>query len=114
MTTKDNNTAPENYTGTISPRIMTPSFPSRTSMLTPEYMKNCLDDETPVETPFEITQAQLDALWRKWLQSIDSSPDAPKWTFQDFVSSIQPARDCIMVQWAGMWLGIETDGYTHS
>jgi len=22
--------------------------------------------------------------------------------------------DCIMVQWAGMWLGIETDGYTHS
>lgn len=22
--------------------------------------------------------------------------------------------DFVMVQWAGMWLGIETDGYTHS
>lgn len=22
--------------------------------------------------------------------------------------------DCIMVQYAGMWLGIEPDGYTHS
>lgn len=21
---------------------------------------------------------------------------------------------CIMLPWAGMWLGIETDGYTHS
>jgi len=22
--------------------------------------------------------------------------------------------DCAMVQWCGMWLGIEQDGYTHS
>lgn len=22
--------------------------------------------------------------------------------------------DCVMVPWQGMWLGIETDGYTHS
>lgn len=21
---------------------------------------------------------------------------------------------CVMIQWRGMWLGIETDGYTHS
>lgn len=24
------------------------------------------------------------------------------------------ARDCAMVEWCGMWLGIELDGYTHS
>lgn len=31
--------------------------------------------------------------------------------------SAQPLFDksgCIMIPWAGMWLGIETDGYTHS
>ena len=22
--------------------------------------------------------------------------------------------DCVMLPWKGMWLGIETDGYTHS
>ena len=22
--------------------------------------------------------------------------------------------DCLMVEWCGMWLGIETDGYVHS
>tara|TARA_R110002095_G_scaffold179565_1_gene157014 strand:+ start:280 stop:468 length:189 start_codon:yes stop_codon:yes gene_type:complete len=22
--------------------------------------------------------------------------------------------NCVMVPWAGMWLGIESDGYTHS
>ena len=22
--------------------------------------------------------------------------------------------NCVMVPWCGMWLGIETDGYTHS
>lgn len=27
---------------------------------------------------------------------------------------VYPGHDCIMVPWAGMWIGIETDGYTHS
>ena len=27
---------------------------------------------------------------------------------------IPMAIDCIMVPWCGMYLGIETDGYTHS
>lgn len=25
-----------------------------------------------------------------------------------------PCDDCIIVQWCGIWLGIESDGYTHS
>ena len=37
-------------------------------------------------------------------------------SFLAFRRSVQPAigLDCVLVQWAGMWLGIETDGYTHS
>jgi hypothetical protein len=34
-----------------------------------------------------------------------------------FRSRVRPLFDksgCVMLPWAGMWLGIETDGYTHS
>ncbi|MCK1671079.1 hypothetical protein [Bradyrhizobium sp. 150] len=37
--------------------------------------------------------------------------------YRSFRRSIQPSFDrsgCVMVHWSGMWLGIETDGYTHS
>lgn len=36
-------------------------------------------------------------------------------SFLAFRRSVQPTNmGCVMVQWAGMWLGIEADGYTHS
>lgn len=31
-----------------------------------------------------------------------------------FRRTVRVGRDCAMVQWCGMWLGIELDGYTHS
>lgn len=37
--------------------------------------------------------------------------------YRTFRRTVQPYFDksgCIMVPWQGMWLGIETDGYTHS
>lgn len=35
-------------------------------------------------------------------------------TFEEFRGKVHFGYDCIMVPWAGMWLGIEPDGYTHS
>lgn len=37
-------------------------------------------------------------------------------TYRAFRRTAQrpPFDDCIMVPWCGMWLGIESDGYTHS
>lgn len=35
-------------------------------------------------------------------------------SFLAFRRGVVPARDCVMVKWSGMWLGIEKDGYTHS
>lgn len=35
-------------------------------------------------------------------------------TYRQFREDVVLARDCIMVRWLGMWLGIESDGYTHS
>ena len=35
-------------------------------------------------------------------------------TYRAFRRTVQFSFDCAMVQWCGMWLGIELDGYTHS
>jgi len=37
--------------------------------------------------------------------------------YRQFRAALQPTIGCdgaVMVRWAGMWLGIERDGYTHS
>lgn len=61
----------------------------------------------------DMTVAQRDAVERKW-QEIDEKTRPP---LQPFLDSVQPTsfmNNAITVQWCGMWLAIETDGYTHS
>ena len=51
------------------------------------------------------------------LKAVHERPtEAEKPTWLDFLRRVQlgTGGDCIMVEWAGMWLGIERDGYTHS
>lgn len=55
-----------------------------------------------------INKAQRKALHRKWVQNDQGM------TYLQFRRTVQAGWDCIMVQWSGMWLGIESDGYTHS
>lgn len=40
----------------------------------------------------------------------------PSIQYRRFRSLLQPypGDTCVMLPWKGMWLGIETDGYTHS
>lgn len=35
-------------------------------------------------------------------------------TYRQFRKTVQYGFDCLMVQWCGMWVGIERDGYTHT
>jgi len=35
-------------------------------------------------------------------------------TYRQFRKTVQYGFDCLMVHWCGIWLGIESDGYTHS
>lgn len=35
-------------------------------------------------------------------------------TYRHFRKNVMQGRDCLMVHWQGMMLGIEPDGYTHS
>lgn len=56
----------------------------------------------------KINKEQQKALCRKWKQNNNNM------TYIQFRRTVQHGYDCIMVNWCGMWLGIETDGYTHS
>lgn len=63
----------------------------------------------------KLTRAQREALKRVWdrMTVADVQP-AP--SYLAFRRSVQPyiGGDCVLVKFAGMWLGIESDGYTHS
>lgn len=55
------------------------------------------------------TRAQRLAIFRTYQRSPDGSP-----SYRTFRKRALSGYGCIMIQWCGMWLGIETDGYTHS
>ena len=56
-----------------------------------------------------LTKPQQQALLRVYQRS-----EAPTETFLAFRRRVQPAMGYVMIEWCGMWLGIEPDGYTHS
>lgn len=56
----------------------------------------------------KLNKKQQLALKRKYCQNNNGM------SYLQFRRSAQPGYDCVMVFWCGMWLGIETDGYTHS
>jgi hypothetical protein len=58
-----------------------------------------------------LTKAQQIALKRVYDRGADSTKDL---SYRQFRKTVCHSFDCSMVQWAGMWLGIELDGYTHS
>ena len=57
----------------------------------------------------KLTKLQRKAVYRKFNQDPDGSS-----TYREFRRRVIIGVDCAMIQWCGMWLGIESDGYTHS
>jgi hypothetical protein len=64
----------------------------------------------------KTTRPQRLALARILERKFERAPSPP--TIADYRamrrSEVFPGPGCIMVPFAGMWLGIEPDGYTHS
>lgn len=56
----------------------------------------------------KANKAQRQAIHRKWKQ------DNQGMTYREFRKTVGAGYDCLMVKWCGMWLGIESNGYTHS
>ena len=61
----------------------------------------------------DMTLAQRDAVERKW-QEMDEKTRPPLQRFLDSVNPTFHMDNAVTVFWCGMWLAIETDGYTHS
>jgi hypothetical protein len=60
---------------------------------------------------FPLTDAQELAVYRKW----EHAPDGC--TYDELRARVIPelaGYGAVMLPWCNMWLGIETDGYTHS
>jgi len=55
-----------------------------------------------------ITREQRLALKRIHARGADNR------TYREIRKAVHYGHDCLMLHWAGMWLGIERDGYTHS
>ena len=60
----------------------------------------------------KTTKEQREALKKLALRDNAALPLSK--AYMQLRRNVQPGPDCIMVRWCGMWLGIETDGYTHS
>jgi hypothetical protein len=72
------------------------------------------------------TRAQRVALFRvfqrdfpNWVSpgyrdSLGRNVKVPTIQWRRFRKRLHPGPGCVMIEWRGMWLGIEPDGYTHS
>jgi hypothetical protein len=67
-------------------------------------------------TAVNLTQEQVAALDRLWERDrAEGRESGPTWATKEAMhAAVQPGPGCVMIEWAGMWLGIEPDGYTHS
>lgn len=70
-------------------------------------------DEEPKTTTIldQLTKEQAGGLFMKWMQ------DHNGMTLQEFFLSAKPTfgmDGAVIVQWCGMWLAVEKDGYCHS
>lgn len=60
-----------------------------------------------------LTKQQRAAMKRVWLRAASGDKDKGI-SYRAFRRRAVCSFGCVMVPFAGMWLGIEPDGYTHS
>ena len=93
----------------------------------PIYPNGKSSDQLAYENGWQLEHVCGDDITYSWQKKgITVSPDvtsaaiveafeyAKPISYMQFRRTVQQGYDCLMVQWAGMWLGIEADGHTHS
>ena len=63
-----------------------------------------------------MNRAQCQSLKKLYRRLGQMDPPRDEQTYRQFRQSVKWAYidGCVMVFWCNMWIGIETDGYTHS
>lgn len=68
----------------------------------------------------KLTRPQREALKRIYHRAVKAYALGPErqgthfMNYRSFRRKVQPGPGCVMVQYAGMRLGVEPDGHTHS
>ena len=61
-----------------------------------------------------LTKPQRHSLKRVWERLTPCNGYLGGVPYREFRRQVAPGPDCVLINFAGMWLGIEKDGYTHS
>ena len=62
-----------------------------------------------------LTKPQSQTLYRKWIDGQHEHGSTRDVSYLSFRRTVEPTYDAaVMVQWCGMYIGIEPDGYPHS
>ena len=62
-----------------------------------------------------LTKPQSQTLRRKWIDGQHDQGSTRDVSYLSFRRTVEPTfDDSVMVQWCGMYIGIEADGYPHS
>jgi hypothetical protein len=61
-----------------------------------------------------LTREQRKAVKRIYDRGLDWFGEDYPTSYREFRKSLVHGFDCAMIPAAGMWIGIETDGYTHT
>ncbi len=67
-----------------------------------------------------LTKPQAQTLQRKWIDGQHEHGSTRDLSYLSFRRTVEPvpfnnrSEPLVMVQWCGMWLGIEPDGYFHT
>jgi hypothetical protein len=63
----------------------------------------------------KLTKPQAQTLRRKWIDGQHENGSTRDVSFLAFRRTVEPTYDAsVMVQWCGMYVGIEPDGYPHT
>ena len=63
----------------------------------------------------KLTKLQAQTLRRKWIDGQHDNGSTRNVSYLAFRRTVEPTYDnSVMVQWCGMYIGIEADGYPHS
>jgi hypothetical protein len=63
-----------------------------------------------------LTRQQRESLYRVYSRPVDGTTRTDLRGYRSFrrLARHDELMGCVMIRWCGMWLGIETDGHTHS
>jgi hypothetical protein len=65
----------------------------------------------------KLTKPQQQSLLRKYHDGQHEDGSTRDISYREFRKAVKPTfhmANSVVVEWCGMWLAIETDGYTHS